>query len=155
MFIYYQFLFGVFSLVNYVLIYEINDNPVFFNLHSQSRLARNTSVPIWVQRPHPYNVCTFFLDFSIMSSKHLKVSNNYNGLEEAVNTVLEDSGNEADYEVAIIAPKPSIVTDEEGAEYTFTSQNKFDVQDRQRSLVKEQFQNLILVQIFEKILMMG
>nr|XP_026496763.1 piggyBac transposable element-derived protein 2-like [Vanessa tameamea] len=48
-----------------------------------------------------------------MSSKHLNVSNYYNGLEEAVIAVLEDSDSEAYYEFAIIPPEPSIVTDEE------------------------------------------
>nr|XP_026496431.1 piggyBac transposable element-derived protein 2-like [Vanessa tameamea] len=148
-----------------------------------------------------------------MSSKRLNVSNYYNGLEEAVIAVLEDSDSEADYEFAIIPPEPSIVTDEEeGADeamitaslprdvpgnievfrsnkdtipcgdldssddeplaekakrsrrqqpdqpvwrtcsptYSTTTQERTEVIARQ-TLVKEQFQNLTPVQIFEKI----
>ncbi|XP_046972429.1 piggyBac transposable element-derived protein 2-like [Vanessa cardui] len=146
-----------------------------------------------------------------MSSRHLNVSDYYNGLEEAVIAVLEDSDSEADYEFAIIPPEPSVVTDEEeGADeqltaslprdvpgnievfrsnkdkipcgdpdssddeplaekskrsrrqpdqpvwrtcspiYSYRTQERTDVIDRQK-LVKEKFQDLTPVQIFEKI----
>lgn len=49
----------------------------------------------------------------MMSSKRFKVCNAFNGLEEAVNAILEDSDSDSLYDFAIIPPEPSVLTDEE------------------------------------------
>ncbi|KAL3282593.1 hypothetical protein HHI36_005769 [Cryptolaemus montrouzieri] len=46
--------------------------------------------------------------------RRLSASNNYLGLEEAINSIEEDSDDGFEYELAIIPPEPSVVTDEEG-----------------------------------------
>lgn len=48
-----------------------------------------------------------------MSSRNFNVSNFYKGLEEAVNTVLDESDSDGEYDFAVIPPEPSVVTDEE------------------------------------------
>ncbi|KAH9632039.1 hypothetical protein HF086_005370 [Spodoptera exigua] len=45
--------------------------------------------------------------------RRYSASNQYRGLEEALNTVLEDSDDGLEYDLAIIPPEPSVVTDEE------------------------------------------
>ncbi|GBP69403.1 hypothetical protein EVAR_54822_1 [Eumeta japonica] len=45
--------------------------------------------------------------------RHYSASNNYRGLEEAVNTILEDTDDDLEYDLTIIPPEPSVVTDEE------------------------------------------
>ncbi|CAH2101338.1 unnamed protein product [Euphydryas editha] len=40
-------------------------------------------------------------------------SNNFRGLEEAINTLAEDSDDDLEYDLAIIPSEPSVVTDEE------------------------------------------
>lgn len=45
--------------------------------------------------------------------RHFSASNNFQGLEEAINTIVEDSDDGLEYDLAIIPPEPSVVTDEE------------------------------------------
>ncbi|CAH2087566.1 unnamed protein product [Euphydryas editha] len=48
-------------------------------------------------------------------------SNNFRGLEEAINTLAEDSDDDLEYyDLAIIPPEPSVVTDEEEGDVDMT-----------------------------------
>ncbi|KAG7295626.1 hypothetical protein JYU34_021902 [Plutella xylostella] len=48
-----------------------------------------------------------------MSHKIFSHENSFRGLQEAIEAVLEDSDDDREYDLAIIPPKPSVVTDEE------------------------------------------
>lgn len=48
-----------------------------------------------------------------MSRKQFSLARNYKRLEEAIEAVLQDSGDDAEYDLAIIPPDPSVVTDED------------------------------------------
>uniref|UniRef100_A0A2A4JSB1 Uncharacterized protein n=1 Tax=Heliothis virescens TaxID=7102 RepID=A0A2A4JSB1_HELVI len=45
--------------------------------------------------------------------RRFSASNDYKGLEESVNFIEEDSDDALEYDLAIIPPEPSVVTDEE------------------------------------------
>ncbi|KAL3268870.1 hypothetical protein HHI36_007959 [Cryptolaemus montrouzieri] len=45
--------------------------------------------------------------------RRFSASNNYLGLEEAINSIEEHSDDGFEYDLAIITPEPSVVTDEE------------------------------------------
>jgi hypothetical protein len=45
--------------------------------------------------------------------RNFRASNNFQGLEEAIDTIGEDSNDGLEYDLAIIPPEPSVVTDEE------------------------------------------
>ncbi|KAL3289980.1 hypothetical protein HHI36_023361, partial [Cryptolaemus montrouzieri] len=45
--------------------------------------------------------------------RRFSASNNYWGLKEAINSIEEDSVDGFEYDLAIIPPEPSVVTDEE------------------------------------------
>lgn len=46
-------------------------------------------------------------------NRHFSSSNHFRGLEEAVNTIIEDSNDGFEYDLTILPPEPSVVTDEE------------------------------------------
>lgn len=49
----------------------------------------------------------------MMNSNRFNISNAFKGLEEAVDSILDDSDGEAEYDFVIIPPEPSVLTDEE------------------------------------------
>lgn len=45
--------------------------------------------------------------------QHFRASSHFRGLEEAVNTIIEDNDDVLEYDLVIIPPEPSVLTDEE------------------------------------------
>lgn len=60
-----------------------------------------------------YKLSLCFFRFAKMSGKRFNFANNYKGLEQAIAAIFEDSEDDGEYDMTIIPPDPSVVTDEE------------------------------------------